>query len=132
MHSFTARMTLLLTGIIVGSFLTWPILAFAINGRDAVGVCIDSTAGGSRCEWSMNDKGEIDICNRSGCVTCPSAKDECTVAKKGRPRPNVGLPAGSTVTTAAGTFKVTPRAFNGSILKAKPAEVKPGTGELSK
>ena len=42
--------------------------ALAIDGRTAVGVCIDSTA--TRCAWSVNDKGEIDICNQSGCVFC--------------------------------------------------------------
>lgn len=53
-------------------------LAWATDGRTAVGMCIDSRASGARCEWSVNGKGEIDICNKNGCVTCPSAKGECT------------------------------------------------------
>ena len=43
------------------------------DGRTAIGICIDSTASGARCEWSVNDKGEIDICNKNGCVYCSSA-----------------------------------------------------------
>ena len=33
--------------------------ASATDGRTAVGMCIDSTASGARCAWSVNDKGEI-------------------------------------------------------------------------
>jgi hypothetical protein len=39
-------------------FVTAATSALAIDGRTAVGVCIDSTASGARCEWSVNDKGE--------------------------------------------------------------------------
>jgi hypothetical protein len=56
--------------------------AAAINGRDAVGQCIDSTASGSRCGWAVSKDGSIDICNKNGCVTCPSATAECTMARK--------------------------------------------------
>jgi hypothetical protein len=54
--------------------------SLAIDGRAAVNACIDSTAGGARCAWSVNDEGEIDICNKNGCITCPSATEECTMA----------------------------------------------------
>jgi hypothetical protein len=86
--------------------------AVATDGRTAVGMCIDSTASGARCEWSVNDKGEIDICNKNGCVYCESATKQCTVAKRGRPRPNRVLPVDATITTTVGSFKVTPRTFN--------------------
>jgi hypothetical protein len=79
--------------------------AWAIDGRTAVGMCIDSTASGARCSWAVNDKGEIDICNKNGCVTCPSATEECTVAMK-RPRPSTSLPEGVVVSTQLGDFKV--------------------------
>ncbi len=98
--------------------------AFAIDGRTAVGMCIDSTADGSRCAWSVNDKGEIDICNKSGCVYCASADSECVVAAKRQPHPITTLPAGSTVVTELGTFKVQPHAFTGSFLKVPPSETK--------
>ena len=124
MHS-APRVTFLFTGMIVAAIaLMSPTPAFAINGRDAVGVCIDSTAGGAKCAWSVSDKGEIDICNKSGCVTCPSAEGECKLAAKTRPRPTTGLPLGTTITTELGSFKVTPRAYTGSLLKAYPAESK--------
>lgn len=80
--------------------------AFATDGRTAVGMCIDSTASGARCAWSVNDQGEIDICNKNGCVYCPSATDECTVVSKTRPRPTRGLPPGARVETPLGTFEV--------------------------
>lgn len=97
-----------------------PTSALAVDGRTAVGMCIDSTASGARCGWSVNDKGEIDICNKSGCVYCPSATSECTAAAKGRPRPTIGLPEGTKVITAVGTFQIKPRAINGSLLGAVP------------
>jgi hypothetical protein len=81
--------------------------ALAIDGRTAVGVCIDSTASGARCAWSVNDKGEIDICNKSGCVYCPSATGDCTVAARGRPRPTRTLPVGTTVKTAVLDVEIT-------------------------
>ena len=58
--------------------------ASAIDGRTAVGMCIDSKI---RCAWSVNDQGEIDICNKNGCVYCPSATGQCTIASSARPRP---------------------------------------------
>ncbi len=80
--------------------------AWAVDGRTAVGMCIDSTASGARCGWSVNDKGEIDICNKNGCVYCPSSTAECTVAQKGRPRPRRTLPEGVEASTPLGGFKV--------------------------
>ena len=76
--------------------------ASATDGRTAVGMCIDSKI---RCAWSVNDKGEIDICNKNGCVYCPSATEECTMAKK-RPRPSRYLPDGVVVSTQFGNFTV--------------------------
>ena len=86
--------------------------ASATDGRTAVGMCIDSTASGARCAWSVNDKGEIDICNKNGCVTCPGAEQECTVAARGRPRPRLTLPVGATIMTPWGFHRVTPRPLN--------------------
>lgn len=99
--------------------------AWAIDGRTAVGICIDSTAGGARCAWSVNDKGEIDICNRSGCVYCPSATSECSVAR-GRPRPARTLPAGATVKATLGgkdlSIAVSKEPFTGPILRRRCPE----------
>lgn len=86
--------------------------ASAIDGRTAVGICIDSTASGAHCAWSVNDKGEIDICNKNDCVYCPSATEQCTVAKN-RPRPSRALPVGATVKTPMGLIDVTSRSFSG-------------------
>jgi len=97
--------------IVAAIVITPSSAALAIDGRTAVGVCIDSTASGARCAWSVNDKGEIDICNKNGCVTCPSATSQCTVAR-GRPRPSRALPVDASITTSVGSFKVTPRTFN--------------------
>jgi hypothetical protein len=97
----------------IAATLTTP--ALAIDGRNAVGICIDNTANGAHCAWSVNDKGEIDICNKSGCVYCASATAECTAAK-GRARPTSSLPVGTTVKTAVGTLSVTKNPpFTGSI-----------------
>ena len=52
--------------------------AFAIDGRTAVGLCIDSNASGKRCAWAVNDKGEIDICTAHGCV------ELCTMQTRSR------------------------------------------------
>jgi hypothetical protein len=76
--------------------------ASAIDGRTAVGMCIDSKI---RCAWSVNSGGEIDICTQHGCVYCPSATEECTMAKK-RPRPSRYLPDGAVVSTVLGDFTV--------------------------
>lgn len=61
--------------------------SFAVNGREAVGACIDSTATGARCGWAVSSDGSIDVCNKSGCVTCPSATSECVSAKRNPKRP---------------------------------------------
>lgn len=85
--------------------LAMPGDARATDGRTAVGMCIDGTAKGLRCEWSVNDKGEIDICNKNGCVTCPSATGQCTVVSRTRPRPTKPFP-GTIVSTPVGWFEV--------------------------
>jgi len=87
--------------------------SYATTGREAVGMCIDSTASGARCGWSVNGKGEIDICNKSGCVYCPSAEGDCSVASRTNPRPHPKgvLPVGTKVETAVGTFEVKRRAM---------------------
>src|SRR4051812_10244545 len=90
--------------------------ALAIDGRSAVGVCVDSNASGARCAWSVNDKGEIDICNKSGCVYCASATSECTAAARGRTRPTRTLPVGATVKTPLLDVEITQKPFSGSIL----------------
>ena len=89
----------------VGSF-TIPI---AMDGRTAVGKCIDSTASGARCAWSVSEDGSIDVCDSSGCVTCPSATGTCTAARRGRPRPSAALPPGTEVKTEVGSFKIRKR-----------------------
>ncbi len=109
---------------VVLAILVTSTAAFATDGRTAVGMCIDSTASGARCGWSVNDKGEIDICNKSGCVYCASAESQCVIAAVSRPRPKFGLPAGTTLTTKMGTFTVTPREFSGSLLKAPATQNK--------
>jgi hypothetical protein len=91
--------------ILAATFVFMSTPASAVDGRTAVGECIDSTAAGARCVWSVNDKGEIDICNIAGCVYCPSATAECTAAGN-RPRPSSVLPAGAKVTTPVGSFDV--------------------------
>jgi hypothetical protein len=112
------RMTVRLAILTFASMLivTAATPALAIDGRTAVGVCIDSTASGARCEWSVNDKGEIDICNKSGCVYCPSATGECAAAAKGRPHPTRALPVGATVKTPVLEVEITEKPFTGPIL----------------
>jgi hypothetical protein len=80
--------------------------ASAVDGRTAVGQCIDSTASGARCGWSVNDKGEIDICDKSGCQYCASATAQCVSANVVHRRPPRGLPAGTLVMTPVGMFTV--------------------------
>ena len=80
--------------------------ASAEDGRTAVGRCIDSTATGARCGWAVSKDGSIDICNKDGCRTCPSATSQCVAAKKGRPRPTTTLLPGTEVSTELGTFTV--------------------------
>jgi hypothetical protein len=79
--------------------------ALAVDGRTRVGQCIDATANGQRCGWSVNDKGEIDVCDKSGCQYCASATSECTSARIIH-RPPPGLPTGTTVVTSLGSFTV--------------------------
>jgi hypothetical protein len=122
MFSHSSKRTLRPVGMTIGVIaaviaLTVATPTFAIDGRTAVGICIDSTASGARCAWSVNDEGEIDICNKSGCVYCPSATSECEVARK-RPRPTRALPTGTKITTAIGSFEVTRRVYTGPLLKA--------------
>lgn len=100
--------------------LALPGVAHAIDGRTAVGMCIDSTASGARCVWSVNPKGEVDICNKNGCVTCPSATKECTMAST-RPRPTKPFP-GAIVSTELGWFEV---GKNPGIDKLIPPSKKP-------
>jgi len=109
--------------------------ASAIDGRTAVGACIDSTASGARCEWSVNDKGEIDICNKSGCVYCASGTAECTAAAKGRPRPTRTLPVGAVVGTKVLNVKISQKPLSGSILGLRcPSDMSfcPGRGCIGK
>lgn len=106
--------------------LSTPVLA--IDGRTAVGECIDSTAGGARCTWSVNDQGEIDICNISGCVYCPSATGECTAAGQ-RPRPTTALPVGAKITTAVGSFEVTGRLVTRPLSSFCPTGLRPCPGQ---
>ena len=99
-----------------------PTPAHAIDGRGAVGLCIDSTASGARCGWNVNGAGEINICNKSGCVYCASAEAQCVVAKSasvplgGSKR----LPPGTKVSTSLGTFYTTKNPYTGPILSAPP------------
>jgi len=102
-RSWAAPMTFA-ASVVVFAVLSTP--ASAMDGRTAVGKCIDSTASGARCAWSVSKDGSIDICNKSGCVTCPSATGTCTVAKRGRPRPTTALPPGTEVNTEVGSFKI--------------------------
>ena len=88
----------------VGIMLSGP--ASAVDGRTAVGQCIDETATGARCGWSVNDKGEIDICDKSGCQYCASATSQCVSANLVHHRPPRGLPVGTQVMTPIGMFTV--------------------------
>jgi hypothetical protein len=95
-----------------------PAPALAIDGRTAVAICIDGTASGSQCVWSANEKGEVDICNKDGCIYCPSGKAECTAAT-GRSRPTRALPVGAKVTTPFGEIEVSKDPIQGSLLSAR-------------
>jgi hypothetical protein len=100
------RPTVINSIMIVGAItLVLSSKAFATDGRTAVGLCIDSTASGARCSWSVNDKGEINICNQNGCVYCPSATGQCVTARI-RHRPIRTLPVGTKVNTPIGSFTV--------------------------
>lgn len=89
--------------------------ALAVDGRSAVGVCIDSAASGAQCTWSVNSNGEIDICNKSGCVYCASATAECTTEAKGRTRPTRTLPVGATIKIPFLDVEITGKPFSGPI-----------------
>jgi hypothetical protein len=89
---FNALLVISLTVATLGCSLP----SWAIDGRTAVGQCIDMTATGARCGWSVSQDGSIDICTKSGCITCPSATDECTLANKAPRRPNFNLPIRNT------------------------------------
>jgi hypothetical protein len=56
--------------------------AFAINGRQAVGMCIDQTG----CTFGVGKDGKnIDILTADGTyIHCPDAKSECTIPRKGK------------------------------------------------
>jgi hypothetical protein len=97
-----------------------PTQAHAIDGRGAVGACIDSTASGARCGWNMNGAGEINICNKNGCVYCQSADAQCVIAKSGSTPIGAGkrLPPGTKVQTSLGTYYTTKNPYTGPILKA--------------
>lgn len=68
---------------VLGATLSTP--AFAVDGRTAVGTCIDNSET-LRCGWAVSKDGSIDVCNKNGCVTCPSATDECKPAAVTHPR----------------------------------------------
>jgi hypothetical protein len=113
--------------LVVSTIFVFSIPSFATKGRDAVGMCIDSTASGARCVWSVNDKGEIDICNKYGCITCPSADSDCKIVSSSRPRPHPKgvLPVGTKVETSLGSFEVKRRAIPplfGIEVKKKPSK----------
>lgn len=96
-----------------------PPKAHALTGREAVGACIDSTASGARCGWSVDpNDGSIDVCNKSGCITCASAESECKAARSLPTKPPTGFPPGTTVTTSLGTFTTTAKPYLGPLLKA--------------
>lgn len=80
--------------------------ATAPDAKTAVGRCINSFASGVPCAWSVNTKGEVDICSSGGCVTYSSATSERTTARKGRQRPTSALPVGTDVVTTLGSFKI--------------------------
>jgi len=103
-HAGLGATAMAFAAILVASAAATP--ASATNGRTAVGMCIDSTATGARCGWAVGDDGSIDICNKNGCITCPSADGECTVAAVKQTPPARGLPIGATVTTKLGAFTV--------------------------
>jgi hypothetical protein len=102
--------------LLVGAVLLVTAPAHAIDGRTAVGVCIDSTASGARCAWSVNGNGEIDICNKNGCVYCKNADSQCVKAARGRPRPTRPLPVGTKIIVPMLGVLATPKPYTGSIL----------------
>lgn len=134
MPSSFARTSFRLAGLVFAVMVAAMVGALstpssATDGRTAVGMCIDSTASGARCAWSVNDKGEIDICNKNGCVYCPSAEGQCTVASRTRPRPTRGLPVGTKISTSIGTFEVKSKVVTGSYLKAQGVPTEAATQE---
>ena len=115
---------LIAAGALVGTtMLAVSTPAMATKGREAVGMCIDSTANGSRCEWNVNDQGEIDICNKNGCVYCPSATSDCkVVSRSARPGRKWTLPPGTKIETPYGSHTVTRRVVSDrALLRAMTA-----------
>lgn len=104
---------------LVAMVLLLPDAAWATKGREAVGMCIDSTASGARCVWNVNDKGEIDICNKNGCVTCPGADKDCVMARTSRPKPHRALPEGVELNTPLGSFKVNKESCIDDVIQPK-------------
>ena len=67
--------------------------AFAINGRQAVGLCIDQEG----CTFGVGKNGKnIDILTADGTyIHCPDAKSQCTIPRKAN-KPRAAAGAAST------------------------------------
>lgn len=104
------------TVLLMGGFFCGT--AVAVDGRNAVGVCIDV---GPKCAWSVNDKGEVDVCTANGCWYCPSATSECVPARTTRPKPSNPV-RGTIVSTKIGWYEV---GKNPGIDKLIPPAKKP-------
>ena len=107
---------LIATVLLMGGFFCGT--AEAVDGRNAVGVCIDA---GPKCAWSVNDKGEVDLCTANGCWYCPSATSECVPARTTRPKPSNPV-RGTIVSTKIGWYEV---GKNPGIDKLLPPARKP-------
>lgn len=107
---------LIATVLLMGGFYCGT--AVAVDGRNAVGVCIDA---GPKCAWSVNDKGEVDVCTANGCWYCPSATSECVPARTTRPKPSNPV-RGTIVSTKIGWYEV---GKNPGIDKLLPPAKKP-------
>jgi hypothetical protein len=73
----TLALTVTATLSIAAAF-TGP--ALALDGRHAVGACIDR--GPTHCSWTRDAAGGIDIMVDGHWISCPSAEGECTVVDK--------------------------------------------------
>ena len=76
-----------------------PAPAFATNGRQAVGMCIEQ----SGCSWQRNKDGSILILSggdNATIITCPSAEAECKVAIHRSGKPGGKLPVQTIGSTA--------------------------------